>query len=215
MSVDTFEMPMIHRVLRRELGKLPGLVRSASGNPARAAQVAAFGTETLEFLHVHHHGEDELLWPVLKPRVPQAAELIDRLEAQHGEVSAALTGIKQELAAWSLSADASSGEQLAQHAEAMNATLLAHLDEEESQLLPLAGQHITQPEWNKLGEHGFGAVPPKRRLYVLGNILADATPQERTKFMRAVPPPARVMFKLFGEKQYAKEVAKLDYAQGG
>ncbi|HEY3737364.1 MAG TPA: hemerythrin domain-containing protein [Jatrophihabitans sp.] len=209
MSLDTFEMPMIHRVLRRELGRLPALVRGASGDPARAAQIAYHATETLDFLHVHHHGEDELLWPVLKPRVPQAAELIDRLEAQHGDVSSVLADIKLGLPSWSLSADPAVGEQLAGRLESMNSTLVAHLDEEEAHLLPLAAQHVTQQEWNELGKHGFGSVAPKRRLYVLGNILADATPEERSKFMRAVPPPARLMFRLFGQKQYAKEVAKL------
>jgi hypothetical protein len=202
-------MPMIHRVLRRELGGLPRLVETSSTDTQRRALVANHAAETLHFLHVHHEGEDELLWPVLRPRVPESAELIDRLEDAHHKVSGALSEIDPGLQAWSLSGDPAAGEVLAEQLRSLNSVLFAHLDEEESQLLPIAGANVTPEEWAKLGEHGFAAVPPKRRLAVLGAILAEASPEERQKFLTHVPAPARVMYKLFGEKQYKKEVAKL------
>jgi hypothetical protein len=66
-GIDTRDMLLIHRVIRREIGRLPGLFRTA-GDPARAARITAHASEMLDFLHVHHTGEDELLWPALRRR---------------------------------------------------------------------------------------------------------------------------------------------------
>jgi hypothetical protein len=65
-GVDTEGMLLIHRVIRRELSLAPRLVRGAAGDPARSQRVGAHLTEMLYFLHTHHTGEDELLWPVLR-----------------------------------------------------------------------------------------------------------------------------------------------------
>jgi hypothetical protein len=67
-GIDTRDMLLIHRVIRREIGRLPGLFRTA-GEPARAARITAHASEMLDFLPVHHTGEDELLWPALRRRV--------------------------------------------------------------------------------------------------------------------------------------------------
>ena len=86
MTTDTHDMLLIHRVVRREIGQLPGMLRRAAGEPVRAARLTTHIEEMLDFLHTHHSGEDEFLWPVLRPRVSLDAELIDRMEAQHGPV---------------------------------------------------------------------------------------------------------------------------------
>jgi hemerythrin-like domain-containing protein len=209
MPADTFEMTMIHRVLRREIGRLPELVVTSSDDPERRAIVADHAGEVLQFLHIHHHGEDELVWPVLRPRVPEKAELIDHLEAAHTEVSAALDTLVPAVNAWSLSGDPAQGEQLAAGLRAMQSTLVAHLDEEEAQLLPIAAEYMTQDEWNKLGEHGLGSIPQERRMFTLGAILAEANDDERSKFLSHVPPPVSAMYEQFGEQQYAEEISKL------
>jgi hypothetical protein len=89
----------------------------------------------------------------------------------------------------------------------MTAVLLEHLAGEEQRILPLVGELFSQAEWDKLGEHGFGAVPPRRRFAVLGHILEDATPPGRARFMQKVPPPARLAYRLFGRRQFGKEAA--------
>jgi hemerythrin-like domain-containing protein len=206
-GVDTEEMLLIHRVIRRELGLAPRLVRGAAGDPARSQRVSAHLTEMLYFLHTHHSGEDELLWPVLRPRAALEQDLIDRMEAQHEQVAAAITAIEADLPGWTVSADRETGERIAAAIEAMTAVLRGHLAEEEERILPLVSELFSQAEWDKLGEHGFGSVPPRRRLVVLGAILDEATPQERSRFMQKVPPPARLLYKLIGRRQYEKEAA--------
>jgi hemerythrin-like domain-containing protein len=207
--VDTHEMLLIHRVIRREIGRLPALLRRTSGDPARAKLVASHAREMLHFVHTHHSGEDELLWPVLRPRVSLDGELIDRMQAQHEQVAAAVEDVRRDLPAWEASADGAIGERMAARLDSTGDVLTAHLAEEEERVLPLVSQHFTQAEWDALGEHGLAAVPGKRRLVILGHILAEADDAERAQFLQRIPPPARVAYKLIGRRQYARETARL------
>jgi hemerythrin-like domain-containing protein len=207
--IETHDMLLIHRVLRREVGALPALIRAANGKPARARIVGPHTTEMLEFLHVHHTGEDELLWPVLRPRVTLDDGLIDRMEAQHHQVAAAVGDVERELPGWSASADAETGERIAARLDEMNEVLLEHLAEEEQHILPLAAANFTQAEWDALGKHGFAAIAGRRRLFVLGHILEETDESERRTFMQKVPPPARLAYKLVGRRQWQREVATI------
>jgi hemerythrin-like domain-containing protein len=206
--VDTEDMLLIHRVIRREIGGLPALIRAAD-SPARAAQVAAHATEMLDFLHTHHTGEDELLWPVLRPRVSLDDGLVDRMETQHAQIAAAVAEVQRWLPDWAASGDAETGERIAARLESASAVLTAHLAEEEERILPLASAHLSQQEWDALGKHGFAAVPPRRRLVILGHILDETDDAERRRFMHHVPPPARLAYTLIGRRQYARETAAI------
>ena len=203
-GVDTRDMLLIHRVIRREMDRLPGLIRTAR-DQARAAQIAAHASEMLDFLHTHHTGEDELLWPVLRPRVSLDGDLIDRMEAQHGEIA----DVRRQLPAWAGSADPETGEKIAARLESAGDVLTAHLAEEEARVLPLVSANFSQKEWDALGKHGFAAVPGRRRFVILGHILQETDEAERQRFMHHVPPPARLAFSLIGRRQYAREIAAI------
>jgi hemerythrin-like domain-containing protein len=207
--IDTHDMILIHRVIRREIGQLPEILRGAAGDPARSRLIAAHATEMLDFLHVHHSGEDELLYPLLRERVTLDRDLIDRMEAQHAEVAGAIDEVRAALPQWSTSADADVAEQLAARVEAMMPVLHEHLREEEELILPIVAVNISQDEWAALGKHGFGAVPGKRRLVMLGYIIEETNDTERRRFMLNVPPPARLAYKVIGRRQFAKETAQI------
>jgi iron-sulfur cluster repair protein YtfE (RIC family) len=189
-GIDTRDMRLIHRVFHREFGRLPGRVRAAAGHRARTRRVAAHLAEMLDLLHTHHTGEDLLLWPVLRPRVTVQTGLIDRMEAQHDQLAVAITAIRADLPGWATSADPAAADRIAAAVEEMAGGLEVHLAEEEDHVLPLVSQVFTQAEWNALAGHGFAAIPRRRRLLILGYILDEATPEERARFLRQVPPPA-------------------------
>jgi hemerythrin-like domain-containing protein len=207
--VDTRDMLLIHRVIRREIGLLPALVRRTSGDVDRATTLAAHAVEMLDFLHHHHTGEDELMWPLLRDRVRLEAALIDRMEEQHTHIAEAIDDVRRLLASWSASADAAVGDRIATRLEEAARLLDEHLAEEETRVLPLVGEHLTQQEWDALAKHGFDAIPGRRRLAILGHILEEADDEERRRFRRKLPPPARVAFRLVGRRQHAREVARI------
>jgi hemerythrin-like domain-containing protein len=206
---DTSDMLLIHRVIRREIGQLPRLFRSAAGDRQRARAVGAHAREMLDFLHTHHSGEDELLYPLLRQRVSLDAALLDRMDAQHAQVDKALNDVRADLAMWTASADAATGERMARRLEDVFPLLLEHLAEEEDKLLPIVARHITRAEWDRLAEHGIGAIPRKRRLVILAHIVEEADESERTRFLVSVPAPARLAYRLIGRRQHAREVATI------
>ncbi len=98
----------------------------------------------LHFLHTHHTGEDELLFPLLRERAALDPELMDRMDAQHAQVNDAVAAISAELPAWTASADAAAGERMAALIDATMPTLIDHLAEEEQKLLPIVSVTLTQ-----------------------------------------------------------------------
>ncbi|MFS8202217.1 hemerythrin domain-containing protein [Streptomyces sp. CWNU-52B] len=208
-GVDTHEMVLIHRVLRREFGRLPRLFRSAAHDRARSKAIGAHAREMLDFLHTHHTGEDELLFPLLRERTTLDQDLMDRMDAQHTQVDDTVTALEAELPAWTATADAATGERMAARIEAMMPTLIDHLAEEEEKLLPVVAVTLTQSEWDALGKHGMSAIPLTRRLVILGHITEEADDAERQRFMRVIPAPARLAFKLIGHRQFIRETTAL------
>ena len=106
-------MVLIHRVIRREFGQLPRLFRSAANDRARSKIIGAHAAEMVDFLHTHHSGEDELLFPLLRQRASLDPELMDRMDAQHAQVNNAVAAISAQLPAWTANADADAGERMA------------------------------------------------------------------------------------------------------
>ena len=208
MTVDTREMVVIHRVFRRELGLLPRLIRGVpDGDTARAARVTEHLVDVTTGLTTHHTGEDELLWPLLLERVTLEAGLVRRMEAQHEVVHERIGETQQMAARWAEHADVPSRDELAVAVDQMYAALVEHLDDEEQLVLPIVAEHITQPEWDALGDHGRASLPKgKKSLLFLGAILEDATDEERAEFLARVPLPGRVMWRLAGQRAYAREI---------
>ena len=207
-GVDTHEMVLIHRVIRREFGQLPRLFRSAANDRARSEVIGAHAREMLHFLHTHHTGEDELLFPLLRERAALDPELMDRMDAQHAQVNDAVAAISAELPAWTASADAA-GKRMAALIDATMPALTDHLAEEEQKLLPIVSVTLTQSEWDALGKHGMSAIPVTRRLVILGHITEEADAAERQRFLQVVPAPARLAYKLIGHRQFTRETTAI------
>jgi hemerythrin-like domain-containing protein len=208
-GLDTHEMVLIHRVLRREFGQLPRLFRAAAGDRARSKVIGAHAREMLDFLHTHHTGEDELLFPLLRERTTLDPDLMDRMDAQHAQVDDTVTAIDAELSAWTASADTAAGERMAARIDAMMPTLIEHLAEEEQEILPIVSVTLTQSEWDALGKHGMSAIPLTRRLVILGHITEETDEAERRRFMKVLPAPARVAYKLIGHRQFIRETTAI------
>ena len=208
-GVDTHEMVLIHRVIRREFGQLPRLFRSAANDRARSKVIGAHAREMLDFLHTHHTGEDELLFPLLRKRTTLDRDLMDRMDAQHAQVDDTVEAVNAQLPVWTATADAATGEKMAARIEATMPTLIDHLAEEEQKLLPVVSVTLTQSEWDALGKHGMSAIPLTRRLVILGHITEEADDAERQRFMQVIPAPARLAYKLIGHRQFTRETTAL------
>ena len=128
---------------------------------------------------------------------------MERMDAQHAEVAAAIGAVEAELPAWTVSADAATGERIAGTLEAVLPVLDRAPRRGGAELLPVVATTVTQAEWDQLGKHGLASIRPKRRLVILGHILEETDESERARFLRKVPPPARLAYRLVGRRQHA------------
>jgi hypothetical protein len=213
---DTWDMIVVHRVFRREFRMAPALVRAvAPGDTARAEILAEhLGNMTLG-LHHHHTTEDELLWPLMLERASMHADLINRMEAQHERLHGPLARIDELLPRWRARALAADRDELADVLAQASVALDEHLGDEERQMLPLVEQHITPDEWRAVGEQAKTVIPKgMKALVFLGAILEEATPEETKRFLAELPAPARLLWRLTGERVYAKSRDRVRRGQG-
>ena len=204
---DVHDMVVVHRAFRREFGLLPALVRAVpSGDVRRACVLAAHARLLLEGLHLHHGGEDALLWPLLHERAAPAAALVDRMEAQHHRVHELLTRLEPALARWEAEARPAVTEEVAAGFEALRDALLEHLDQEEAEILPLAARHVTPQEWARLGEHGVAGTRRSHLPIMFGIVLEDADPHERAEMAATLPAPVRLLLRTWGAWRYRRYV---------
>src|SRR6478609_1520519 len=165
---DVTEMAAVHRVFRNAFGMAPKLIGGvADGDAARASVVGAFYKAVLSFLHAHHSGEDELLFPKLVERAPDP-ELVARINGQHQAVDEALTAVDATLAAWTADGSAATAQKLVGEIAVLEAATVPHLDEEEAEILPIVSEHITLAEWGELPGHAMKATDPNDLWLILG-----------------------------------------------
>ncbi|MGX1541782.1 hemerythrin domain-containing protein [Streptomyces adustus] len=196
-------MVVVHRVFRRESALLPRLVRAVGdGDTDRAARIAAHLDDYLTGLHRHHAGKDELIWPLLRERAPDA-ELVGHMEQQHQDIDRGLAVVSDWLPAWRREANHIAREELALALVEHRSALLVHLDDEERLVLPLVAEHLTVAEWDLVGRRRLEGLPKEKLLIALGAILEEATPQERAYFLGKAPLLVRLLRHTLGRRQYA------------
>ncbi|GAA3221565.1 hypothetical protein GCM10010468_46760 [Actinocorallia longicatena] len=204
------DMVVVHRAFRRELRLAGELVR---GVPAGELRRAAVVTEHLRLvligLHLHHGGEDEMLWPLLLERAAPSAALIARMEDQHGEVGSLISQIETALGRWEAESRPAAGEELAALTDRLAAVLVEHLDEEERVILPLAARCLSREEWEALGQAGVAKMTKAQLPIMFGMIMEDATPGERKEMLGALPVPVRVLLRTWGARAYRRYVGRV------
>jgi hemerythrin-like domain-containing protein len=207
---DVRQMFTVHRALRREFRAIPGHVRAvAPGDGPRTRVVAEYVRLILAGLHMHHTGEDEVLWPRLLERAAPSAGLIATMQAQHAAVDRLTERIDPLLQAWERDAAAVRGEQLARLVEDLDAALAEHLDLEEREVLPMISRYITEEEWAMLGEHGMGAMTPRQLPLLFGSVLEEAPPDERASMLATLPAPARLFMRVVGLRMYRRAITRV------
>ncbi|MFW3168623.1 hemerythrin domain-containing protein [Geodermatophilus sp. CPCC 206100] len=211
---DVHDMVVVHRAFRREFRLLPELVRAVRpGDTARAAVLAGHARLVLTGLHLHHSGEDELLWPRLLERAAPDAALVHRMEVQHERVHDALERLHPALDRWEAEARPAVTEEVAAGLDALRTALLEHLDEEEREILPLAARHLSPEEWAQLGQHGSGQMPMRYLPILFGAVAEEATPEEMAAILATQPAPVRLLLRTVFARSYRRYVRRVRHGR--
>jgi hemerythrin-like domain-containing protein len=203
-------MVVIHRAFRRESRLLRTAIAAVPPGDTRRAGILAEHLRWYRLgLHNHHHGEDELIWPLLYARVDLEADIVVRMEAQHERIARTLDEVMRALPAWESSAGEAARDALVAALAEHRAAVHEHHDDEETHLLPLAGQYLSAQEWGALGEHFLTVTPKPMLLRFLGAVLEDADADERRALLGALPLPARLAWKTIGRASYARRIRRV------
>lgn len=204
---DVRDMYAVHAVFRESFAAAPRIVGGASrSDAAHAANVASFYRNVLEFLHVHHEGEDALVWPKLLERCPVEAARVQEIADQHHGVTARIAEAEKELADWAATPDADHGARLAGALVVLGEELTAHLDQEEQFVLPLAARHMSPAEWGELPEHGMRAFTGDVEV-LLGLLFEQMPPGVPEMTLEHMPPPVAEFWRSQGHARYDEFIA--------
>ena len=204
------DMRILHNAFLWAYEAAPGLVHSApAGDTARSEFVGQWLADLDATLHTHHESEDELLWDKLEQRAPACALHVGQMRAHHAQVAGLLEEAGPLLARWRATAEPALGGQLADAYERTLAVLKVHLRREVVEVVPVMERVVTAKEWKELGDHSVDAIPKSRLLPQLGMLLANSTPADRKQFYAGMPFSVKVLWRVVGKRQYAKQFTQL------
>lgn len=207
---QTEEMVIVHNVFRTHLAALPALIHDvADGDRERAVVLTDWLGELITGLHHHHVGEDELMWPLLVSRAPADTALVLKMEEQHGRIADLVSVVHSQSGVFASNGARPAGAALAASIAELNEVLAEHLGEEEAQILPIVEQVMTPAEWKMLADRGNASIPKERRLVFLGFMLHSANTDQRRMLMAQLPFPARVLWRLIGQRSFATAYAAI------
>jgi len=197
---DVRDMYLAHTLFRREFARLPDLILGIpDGDIAGAETVGSHVAMLCLLLHLHHEGEDELVWPKLAARGGAEADaVVPTMEKQHHTIEVALARVDELLPDWRSSGR--SGDQVAGTFEQLLPALVEHMALEEAEILPLAEKYITAPEWKGLVAHSMGAFPKKYLPLVFGLMMEQGDPAAVKDVLDDTPLPVRLLMPIIAPR---------------
>ncbi|MGW3691965.1 hemerythrin domain-containing protein [Streptomyces sp. NPDC005125] len=210
-SADIRDMLVDHQAFITAYERAPGLVLAVrEGEVSRANVVADHLALIGDFLHLHHKGEDDLLWPKIEKRAPASLRpTLGVLEDQHVEIDRLMTSVSELSERWRASARSVVGEQLADALQGLSRALVQHLALEEKEVLSSAHLYVTATEWHELGDHAINGLP-KAKLPIIFGMLADIADPSVVKLMlESAPAVPRFIMPILGPRAYARHARRV------
>ncbi|MFI7633530.1 hemerythrin domain-containing protein [Nonomuraea sp. NPDC049400] len=204
-GADVRDMLVVHQAFRDAYRRMPDLVRAVpAGDADRAAVVCDHADLIDDFLHLHHKGEDELLWPKLIERgSSDLRPTLALLEEQHEEIDRLLADSSSLRRQWRDTVDAATAERLADCIELLGRKLTEHLAIEEEKVLTIVNQYLSAEEWHKIGEHAINGLPKKNLMVIFGMLADIAEPAVVTLMLTTAPLVPRLILPYLGPRAYA------------
>ena len=131
----------------------------------------------------HHPKEDAYLFKQLRERYPGAAPLLDRLQADHRKSAERVRDLEQALTGYQEGGEAqfpAFEKAVTEYADFQ----WKHMSVEETELLPLARQHLTNEDWQEIDVAFSGNSDP-----LLGSKAGAQYEELFRRILLVAPPP--------------------------
>jgi hemerythrin-like domain-containing protein len=175
------ETRLIHDIHRRATS----LLAEAAAHPsAPAAALTDLRDFLVAHLHHHHETEDDILWPMITAKAPEAADPLAGLSGDHDRLDAALDA----LGAATVDTDRAS---LVDAAVAVRDLVHLHLEREEPVLFPALRDHVSEEAWADFSRQVIATTPEVGTDLLVGFLEQVGTPEEVEIVLGGMPAPVR------------------------
>jgi hemerythrin-like domain-containing protein len=179
---------LIHAGLRRDLNRMGHVLQEPLSHERREALGRRIAW-LVEFLHHHHRGEEEAIWPRALHKRPELGVLVQEMEVEHDALSAAADGLRDAAAAYAEDGSESTRLALIDAVEAMRHACLPHLEHEESVAVPQLVQILDDREWAQVDKDFRRNVSLKDLGWIAMWVLDDLDPQDARVLLSELPGP--------------------------
>jgi hemerythrin-like domain-containing protein len=206
---DTTMMGVVHDAIRRDLRRLHDVLTVEPGSPIDATRRQALCDHAdwmMDFLHRHHRGEDNGLWPLVRAGAPETANLLARMEADHRQILPAMDAVGA--AAHVYRGDPLQAQCLGGALDTLSAVLLPHLRREEDEVMPVVTATVSARDWQSWDKRYNVRGKPLTQLAMDGQWLMDQLdPRRYQTLVHLVPPPARLVIVKGFARRYRRACA--------
>jgi Hemerythrin HHE cation binding domain/Polyketide cyclase / dehydrase and lipid transport len=204
---DTRLMGLIHGALRRDLARgRTALADTPALAPAQRRAIAGHLAWMMQFLHAHHETEDNGLYPMVRERLPEAADLLDSMHADHEAIAGGIVAVEARAADYGQGDADGERQRLLAAIDSLEATLLPHLRREEDEAMPFVAAALTDAELRRWDEEDN--IKPKS-LRQLGReahwILDGLGPDDRDFVLHLVPAVQRFVLVAGFARSYRRQ----------
>jgi hemerythrin-like domain-containing protein len=208
-TTEVGDMFAVHQAITGALDAAPTLVGNAGADAERAEVIGSFYANVLEFLHVHHAGEDELLYPILEERCSDEKEMLKRIDAQHALLNEPMDEARIAIAAWRTAPSPDNAEKLIRLLESIDDALRPHLGEEETYVLPVASAWISPEEWGQLPAHALQTFQGDKPWLGVGLIREQLTGDQGARMLERMPPEIQTLWTQQWEPAFASFITEV------
>jgi hemerythrin-like domain-containing protein len=193
-GTDVSDMFAVHKALTGALEAAPAYVAKAGVNSERVEVIGSFYDNVIEFLHVHHTGEDELIYPVLEERSPENRSELERIDDQHKLLHAPMDAARSAVASWRKEPSSESAQAVIDAVATIDDTLRPHLAEEETVMLPIATKWMSPEEFGRLPGHHMMIFRADKPWLMVGLVREQLDQEHRDRMLEGMPPEMRTMW---------------------
>ena len=208
-DTDVSDMYAVHRALLGALDTAPECVAKAGADSKRVEVAGSFCENVIEFLHVHHSGEDELIYPVLEERCEASRPELERINDQHKLLDAPMAAGRSAVATWRAAPSTDNAQAVIDAIASISEPLRPHLEEEETVLLPIASKWMSPEEFGRLPAHHMMSFRADKPWLMMGLVREQLDQEHRDGMLAGMPPEMRTMWTEHMEPAFNAFVAEV------
>jgi hemerythrin-like domain-containing protein len=207
---DATAMTRFHRIFREALDAVPRFVGDASAEDSQRADfVGTYYANVLKLLHAHHEAEDLTIYPLMMERLPEHAEVISRVNAEHEALLGTLVAAEEAVTAWRANPSSASRDAAGTSLQSLQAILVKHLDHEEAEVVPLIALCINVAEWGEMSATAFQHFSGDKVWLAIGLIQEQMLAEENATMEANMPPPVHDFWVDSGRPMFEDFVTEL------